>query len=112
MRTTLTWAFVLAAVLAVASVAGYAVVTHDVAPTSAAAGNVGTAGTLDVLIQDAPAADGSHVYVRLDKIAVHRADAGYASDRQPMNVRQRTVDLTSTHSLAALIGSATLKTGT
>lgn len=111
-RTTLTLAFVLAAVLAAASVAGYAVVTHDVAPTSAAAGNVGTVGTLDVLIRDTPAPDWSHVYVTFDQIAVHPPDAGNASDWQPTNVRQRTVDLTSTRSLAAPIGSTTLKAGT
>lgn len=125
MRATLTLALALAALVAVAGVAGYAVMSHSFAPTGAAAGNVGTVGTLDVVMQDAPAANWSHVYVTYSVLQVHMADtgndtsgagnlsasAGNTSEWSNVSLVQRTVDLASTTSVASLLGSATLKAG-
>ncbi len=109
MRTTLTVALVLSALLAVAGVAGYAFMAHGMAPSGAAAS--GQVGTLDVFVQDAPAANWSHVYVTFDMVQVHPADGTNASDWSNMSLAQRTVDLASATSVASLLGSATLKAG-
>lgn len=109
MKATLTVALALAALLAVAGVAGYALVAHGT-PSSGAAATSGM-GTLDVSIQDSPAANWSHVFVTFDQIAVHPADGGNASDWQTVNLTQRTVDLESVKTVSALLGSATLKAG-
>ena len=53
MKATLTVALALAALLTVAGVAGYALVSHGTAASTAAPGSAGT-GTLDVSIRDAP----------------------------------------------------------
>lgn len=108
MKTTMTVALALTALLAVAGVAGYAIMAHGMSPSGAAAGQV---GTLDVLVQDAPAANWSHVYVTYDVIQVHEADAANASDWTNMSLAQRTVDLASTTNVAELLGSETLKAG-
>lgn len=50
MRATLTLALALGSLVAVAGVAGYAVMAHDFVPAGAAAGTVGTVGTLNVLM--------------------------------------------------------------
>lgn len=109
MKATLTVALALAALLAMAGVAGYALVSHGPA-ASTAPGNT-RVGTLDVSIQDAPAANFSNVYVTFDQIAVHPADAGNASDWQSVNLTQRTVDLAAVKSVPQLLGSATLPVG-
>ncbi len=109
MKATLTVTLALAALLAVAGVAGYALVSHGPA-ASTAPGSTGV-GTLDVAIQDAPAANFSNVYVTFDQIAVHPADAGNASDWQTVNLTQRTVDLAAVKSVPQLLGSATLPVG-
>jgi len=110
MKATLTVALALTALLAMAGVAGYAFVSHGAAP-SATAPVAGGMGTLDVAIQDAPAANFSHVYVTFDQIAVHPADAGNASDWQTVNLTEKTVDLASVQSVPQLLGSATLPVG-
>lgn len=125
MRASLTLALALAALVAVAGVAGYAVMAHDFAPTGAAAGNVGSVGSLNVFMQDAPASNWSHVYVTYSVVQVHAADTGntssdggnvsasadIASDWSNVSLVQRTVDLASKTSVATLLGSATLKAG-
>ncbi len=111
MKATLTVALTLAGLLALAGVAGYAVVSHGLSPSGASAGTTGF-GTLDVSVQDAPAANWSNVYVTFDQIAVHPADAANASDWQTVNVTQKTVDLESLKSVSALVGSAKLPAGT
>jgi hypothetical protein len=113
MKATLTVALALAALLAVAGVAGYALVSHGSALSGSPAANPGSAGmgTLDVSIQDAPAANFSHVYVTFDQIAVHPAD-GNASDWQTVNLTERTIDLASVKNVPQLLGNANLKAGT
>lgn len=108
MRTTHTVALTVAALVAVAGVAGYALLGPGVAPSGAPGNGV---GTLDVYLQDAPAANWSHVYVTFDVIQVHPADAGNASDWTNVSLAQRTVDLASLKSVSSLVGSATLKAG-
>ncbi len=110
MKATLAVALALAALLGMAGVAGYALVSHGFAPSGATAASGGV-GTLDVAMQDAPSANFTHVWVTFSQIAVHPADAGNASDWEPMNVTQRTVDLESLNTVSALIGTATLKAG-
>lgn len=113
MKAALTVALALAALLAVAGVAGYAFVSHGTASSAtpaAAPGSTGM-GTLDVSIQDAPAANFSHVYVTFDQIAVHPADAGNASDWQTMNLTLRTIDLAAVQNVPQIIGNASLQVG-
>ncbi len=111
MKATLTVALALAGLLALAGVAGYALVSHGMSPSGASTGTAGM-GTLDVSIQDAPATNWSHVYVTFDQIEVHPADGANASDWQTVNLTQRTVDLESLRSVSALVGTSTLKAGT
>lgn len=111
MKATLTVALTLAGLLALAGVVGYALVTGGMSPSGASAGTVGM-GTLDVSVQDSPAANWSHVFVTFDQIAVHPADGGNASDWQTVNLTQKTVDLESLKSVSALVGSASLPAGT
>lgn len=124
MRATLALALTLAALVAVAGVASYAFVTQSAVPTGSA-GDAGTVGTLNVLMQDAPASNWSHVYVTYSVLQVHMAATGnetpdngsmsasadIAGEWSNVSLVQRTIDLASTTSVASLLGSATLKTG-
>lgn len=107
MKATLTVALALAALLAVAGVAGYALVSRGTGSPSSTPGSV---GTLDVSIQDAPAANFSDVYVTFDQIAVHAA-GGNASEWKTVNLTERTIDLASVKTVPQLLGSSSLAVG-
>lgn len=109
MKTSLTLALALAGLLAVAGVAGYTFVANGAYMRNAPSAT--GMGTLDVSLQDAPAANWTHVYVTFDQIAVHPEDAN-ASEWQTVNLTQKTVDLASLTGISELVGSASLKAGT
>ncbi len=112
MKATLTVALALAALLAVAGVAGYALVSHGTALSATPAAAPGSAGvgTLDVAIQDAPAANFTSVFVTFDQIAVHPAGSN-DSAWKTVNLTTRTVDLESVKSVPQILGSASLPVG-
>ncbi len=108
MKASSALALGIAALLAVAGVAGYAVVNHGlVFPTSGVA-SAGM-GTLNVYVKDAPA-NWIHVNVTFDKIEVQAADQGNESGWHNYTVT-KTVDLASLTSLSALLGSEKLPAG-
>ncbi len=112
MRPTLTMALVVAALVAVAGVAGYAVVAHGIAP-SGAASETTSVGTLNVYMQDAPAHNTtwSHIDVTFNMVQVHVADAGNDSGWITVRDVPTTVDLMSVKTVSALLGSSSLKAG-
>ncbi len=110
MRTTLTVALAVAAILAVAGVAGYAFVSNGMAHSGATSGT--SVGTLNVYMQDAPAnTTWSHIYVTIGAIQVHPADGMNASDWRNVSVVQNRIDLVGLKSVAALLGGSSLAAG-
>ncbi len=110
MKASIATALGIAALLAVAGVAGYAVVGHGALfPSSGAASGNGGMGTLDVYVKDAPA-NWTHVYVTFDKVSVHAADQGNESGWHNVTVT-KTVDLAALTQVSALLGSEQLPAG-
>lgn len=110
MKASIGMALGIAALLAVAGVAGYAIVNHGLlSPSSGAASGSGSVGTLDVYVKDAPA-NWTHVYVTFDTISVHAADQGNESGWHNLTV-SKTVDLASLTDVSALLGTQTLPAG-
>ncbi len=109
MKASIATALGIAALLAVAGVAGYAVVSHDALLPSSGTANGGSMGTLDVYVKDAPA-NWSHVYVTFDRVAVQAADQGNESGWHNMTV-SKTVDLAALTTVSALLGSEQLPAG-
>lgn len=107
MKTSLGLVLGVAALLAVAGVAGYAVVGRGLlSPTGTGSG----VGTLNVYVKDAPTTNWTHVYVTFDVLSVHAADQGNDSGWHNYSVTQ-TVDLANLKTVSALLGSEQIPAG-
>ncbi len=117
---------VLALLMAVAGVAGYAVVAHGSLPFAPAPTSAGGMGTLNVFVTSAsPASDTgnetaanatssnvtwSHVYVTFTVLQAHEANDSNNSGWHNVSV-SNTIDLMSVKTVSALLGSAQLPAG-
>ncbi len=126
MKTTAFAVSVLAALLAVAGVAGYVVVAHGSLPFASAPTSANGMGTLNVFVTSASPANEtgnetaanatssnvswSHVYVTFNVIQAQQANDSNDSGWHSMNVSS-TIDLMSVKTVSALLGSASLPAG-
>lgn len=124
MKASIALALGVAALLAISGTAGYVVfVNHGQLFPSA--GTSGGVGSLSVSAQDAPTGAAttapmngsvnatavfSHVYVTFSMVQVHRADAGNDSGWENVTTT-KTVDLLSTVTVSALLGTAQVPSG-
>lgn len=110
MKTSIGLVLGVAALLAMAGVAGYAIVSHGLSLPGSGAGSAGGVGTLNVYIKDGPVANWTHVYVTFNVLSVQVANAGNDSGWHNYSV-SKTVDLASLKTVSALLGSEQLPAG-
>jgi len=126
MKTAMMSAIGLAVLVAIAGVAGLALVAPGAltGPFGGASPNAGTSspgtvggnpagfGTLAVSVQDAPASvNWTHVWVTFSRIQVHEANGTNESGWFNVTTTSGTVDLAAVHNVAQLLGTATLPAG-
>lgn len=124
MKTAFGLAIGLAVLVAVAGIAGIALVAPGTLPvpfggSSPSSGGAGVGGggsaedgTLAVSVQDASSTvNWTHVWVTFSKIQAHEANATDASAWHNLTVTKETVDLAALTKLSQLLGTATLPTG-